>query len=314
MRFPFHPLALALLLWAFCLMGHAKERDKDPFDDQVPGLAEVLAEQARELGSAIDQRNRLKAERLQAIQSLEQRLAACKGCADKAQIETELARWRQTDRIVREAERGALVTMGLPQYRDLDELGMGMLKGLAQAGEQIEAQRRRQAELGQLSQMVRHACEAEHQPERPAHCKNPMPPAVRQAFNQQVVACVKQNDPLQLYAKDLMVRDMCKRHHDPSACTQANSPLERAKTYNRATALKDMELRRQRKAQAQAEWEAALEAKNAERLAQRAERKAPRCRGPECAEQRRNQVNERNAQRREEAEERRRQRLECEQA
>lgn len=225
--------------------------------DDPPSLAEMLADQAKGLGEGLDQRNRLKAERQQNIAKLERQLAECGACPERARIVSALEYWRETDRVVKAAERAALAHMGLSQYGSIEELGVGMLKGIEQGGRQIEAERERSQDIAYIREMVKHQCEQRQRALRPPQCATvPLTRSQREAAAQAVQACERDNDPLRLYANDRMLRQMCQQQADAMHCVNRNSLVLRARAYSQQAFMHDALADRQQKDAQQAMAEA----------------------------------------------------------
>ena len=225
--------------------------------EEPPGLAEMLAEQVSGLGEGLDQRNRLKAERQQNIAHLERQLAECGACPERARINAALEHWRETDRVVKAAERAALAHMGLPQYGSIEELGVGMLRGIEQGGRQIEADRQRQQDIGYIREMVKHQCEQRQRTSRPPQCAAiPLTRSQREAAAQAIQACERENDPLRLYANDRMLRQVCRQQADAEGCVQRHSLVLKARAYSQQAFKQDMLAHRQQKDARQAQADA----------------------------------------------------------
>lgn len=279
----------------------AAQTTRDPFRNpfRPPTFNEIMADQARELGSALDTRNRLAQERAQQIQTLSAQLGACGSCANRAELQAALDHWKSVDQAVNQAEHAALASMGLGQYRNIGELQVGLAQALGAGSEQVEQQRKRDRELGEIAKMVHHECKARHPVAQKPGCNRPPRGEEMREHNQHVQACVKENDPLRLYANDQMVRQMCGRLTNEAACIAENSILRKAHEYNKAAGQAEIQTRvaaRQEQAQ---EEERRREAAMQEREKRRDERANRRNRTAEesraFADERRNAFQERVA-------------------
>lgn len=236
------------LVWVCATAGAAAQATDDPLRDRFrpPTFGEIMGDQVRQLGSHLDERNRLAQQRAQKIQSFAAELSACGSCARRAQLQASLDYWKAADQLVDQAENAALSTMGLGQYRNIGELQVGMVEQLIAGSQQVEQQRQRDRELGQISMMVGHECKLKfpvaHKPGCPVR---PLRGDVLRAHNVNVQACVKENDPLRLYANDQMVRQLCGKLANPAACVAENSIVIKAQKYNQAASTADMSARMQ---------------------------------------------------------------------
>jgi hypothetical protein len=111
-----------------------------------------------------------------------------------------------------------------------------MLEELLIASQQVAAQQRQQAEIGQIAVMVGHECKKKHAVQRKEGCSGPVRGEALREFNLNVQACRTENDPLRLYANDQMVRTMCGQQADPGRCIAENSIVTKARAYNTAAA------------------------------------------------------------------------------
>jgi hypothetical protein len=220
--------------------GHAAwaQSSQDPMRNpfKPPTFNEIMSDQARELGSQLDARNRLAAERAGKIRDYSAQLAACGNCAQRADLQQALDHWKRADEQVNQVENAALATMGLGHYRNIGDLQVGMLEEFAIASLQVAAQQRRRAEIGEIAMMVGHECGKKHAVERKAGCTSPLKGEALRAYNQNMAACRAENDPLRLYANDQMVREVCSKLPDTGACIAKNSILVKAQAYNQAAA------------------------------------------------------------------------------
>ena len=198
------------------------------FDEpELPGLAELIAEEARELGAAIDRREELQSERRRRIEELERSLAACGTCPQREQLQSDLSRWRATDRAVAEAERSALAALGLGQFGSVDELKSGLAAGLAQWSAQLERESQRRADIDKALTAINLHCEARTMRAVPAHCVGRLSATSKGVLRQRVQACSKGFQAEVVYANDLTVRELCRKTRRPDACVRENSVLTR---------------------------------------------------------------------------------------
>lgn len=276
---------------------------------RLPTMGEMLAEQARELGSALDTRNQLARQRAEQIGLLTERLAACGNCAERSDLQQALSRWQEADRILRQAERGALSAMGLGQYGSIDELQEGMARALAIGSQQVEYQRRRERELGEIAAMVGHECRQRHAVQRPPQCAGrPLRGESLRQFNEAVAACQKENDVLRLYANEETRRQLCTQLPGDPECGPDRGVLAKARAYNRGTSAAEREARADARSERLADQER-LQQAGRERSAQRREERQRQ--QTMTASERRDMATQRNAEMRQQALDRQQQRREC---
>lgn len=283
-----------------CALVAAPAAAFDP--DDPPSLGDMVGEQIRRLGAGLDQRNALKLERQQTIARLERELVACGRCAERARIEKALAHWRETDRVVAQAEHAALAHMGLGQYRSIEDLGMAILRDMAPASQRIEAERARQEDLAYIREMVKHQCEAKHRPPRPTACATvALPRARQQEQAAAVAACVRENDPLRLYANDQVQRQLCQQQADAAGCVARHGIVAQARAYQQAAAQSDMQAyaaqRDARNAQAAAEGQAWRDRRDARQAARKLSAEERRAQAAADREARQTEIAERKRQR-----------------
>lgn len=277
---------------------------------RLPTMSEMLVEQVRDLGSALDTRNQLAQQRAEQIRLLTARLAACGSCAERSELQEALAQWQETDRLMREAERGALSAMGLGQYRDIGELQVGLAQKLGEASRQLEAQKQRERELGLIGAMVGHACRRKHEVQRPAHCAGmPLGSEALRKRNAAITACIQENDVLRLYANEQTRLQLCSRLPGQPECGPDQGILAQARAYERERGREEMLARDERRDERLADQERLRQQGQERREQRREERQRQR---EMSAEERREAVNQRNAERQQQALDRQAQRRECE--
>jgi hypothetical protein len=198
-----------------------------------PTFAELMGDQMRQLGSHLDTRNQLAAERARNIADYTQQLAACGNCAKRAELQSNLDYWKQADAMINRAEHAALSSMGLGRYANLGELQLGLAQELSVASEQIMAQRQRQEELGQIIRMVQHECELKHAVQTKPGCpKRPLKGEAAREHGRTMQACRAENDPVRMYANDLVIRETCAKLPNAQQCVDQNSIVGKARSYN----------------------------------------------------------------------------------
>ncbi|MBL8363321.1 MAG: hypothetical protein JNN18_22745 [Rubrivivax sp.] len=314
LQFLVRPLHAALLVAALLPPPAAAQRPARPIPGmagyRLPTMSEMLVEQVRDLGSALDTRSQLAQQRGEQIRILTERLAACGSCAERGELQEALARWQETDRLVREAERGALAAMGLGQYRDIGELQVGLAQALGEASRQLEAQKQRERELGLISGMVVDACRRKHEVQRPAHCAGtPLGSEAQRRRNAAINTCIQENDVLRLYANEQTRVQLCSRLPGHDQCGPDKGILAQARAYERERSREEMQARDERRDERLADQERLRQQGHERREQRREERQRQR---EMSAAERREAVNQRNAERQQQALDRQAQRRECE--
>lgn len=194
---------------------------------ELPDLADFIAEEARELGAAIDRREELQAERRSRIADLERKLGACGGCAQRGAIQGELEHWRATDRAVADAERAALAAVGLGRFGSVDEMKAGLAAGLAQWSAELEAQSQRRADMDRAQTAINLHCQAQAMRDVPAQCAGRLSASSKGVLRERTKACARGFQAGVVYTNDLTVRELCRKARDPRACVRDNSVLAR---------------------------------------------------------------------------------------
>lgn len=244
-------LQAAVLPLSLLLQVPALATKTSPLEEHLDAqFDEFIQQQARELGTAIGERAALQRERREQIGDLRQQLTACGNCARRQALQEDLDRWLALDRMVAEAERGALASMGLGQYGSVDEMKAGLNAGLAQWARQLEAEARHRKDFGNALAVVARHCELKVMPELPAHCGGRPSAGSRHLIAQRERACVKEFHVAEILADDRTVRELCGRTADAAVCIRKSSLLARMSSDSAATlATLRVRLREQREAQ-----------------------------------------------------------------